>query len=76
MRSFFQSDYAFLWKALFWFVISLAAFLPTVGLLDETSAVIIFPAVTMLFCGWKFIVLLLSAILAIEIAIGRRYEAD
>lgn len=76
MKRFFQSDYAFLWKALFWFFIGLAAFLPTVGLIDETSAVVIIPAVTMLFCGWKFIMLLLSVILAIEIAIGRRYEAD
>ena len=69
-------DFAFLWKAIVWFLISLVLFVPTIWLLDEKSALLIIPAVTMLFCGWKFIVLLLSAILAIEIAIGRRYEAD
>lgn len=69
-------DFAFLWKAIVWFLISLVLFVPTIWLLDEKSALLIIPAVTMLFCGWKFIVLLLSAILAIEIAISRRYEAD
>ena len=69
-------DFAFLWKAIVWFLISLVLFVPTIWLLDEKSALLIIPAVTMLFCGWKFIMLLLSVILAIEIAIGRRYEAD